>query len=74
MDKLGKIVVAILLIGISPLVIFGTLDSIGLINIGSGLGLGLFMISAVVLSIIISIIGTIIITVKKIIKWKQERK
>ena len=74
MDKLGEIVVAILLIGISPLIIFSILDGIGLINIGSGLGLGLFMISAVALSIIISIIGTIVITVKKIIKWKQERK
>ena len=74
MDKIGRVVVTIMLIGVAPLIIFSILGGIGLISIGSGLGLGLFMISAVALSVIISLIGSVVIIIKNIIKWNQERK
>ena len=68
MDKIGKVVAIILAIGISPLVICSILDAIGIIDIGTGLGLGLFMVASILLSVLVTLISAAVIGVKKLLK------
>ena len=66
MNNLSKVVVAIIIIGILPLLIGGILDGIGVIDVGTGLGLGLFMIASIMLSIIVLLVGVVVLAVKKL--------
>ena len=71
MDKTGKAVAIINIIGISPLVIGSILDSIGIIDIGTGLGLGLFMMASVMLSLVVLFVSSVVVSIKKLSKNKK---
>ena len=67
MDKTGKAVAIISIIGITPLVIGSILDGIGIIEIGTGLGLGLFMMASVMLSLVVIFVSSIVVAIKKVL-------
>ena len=68
MDKTGKVVAIISIIGVTPLVIGSILDSIGIIDIGTGLGLGVFMMASVMLSLVVIFVSSVVVAIKRILK------
>jgi hypothetical protein len=68
MDKTGKAVAIISIIGVTPLVIGSILDSIGIIDIGTGLGLGVFMMASVMLSLVVIFVSSVVVAIKRILK------
>ena len=68
MDKTGKAVAIISIIGVTPLVIGSILDGIGIIDIGTGLGLGLFMMASVMLSLVVLFVSSVVVAIKRILK------
>ena len=68
MDKTGKAVAIISIIGVTPLVIGSILDSIGIIDIGTGLGLGVFMMASVMLSLVVLFVSSVVVAIKRILK------
>ena len=68
MDKTGKAVAIISIIGITPLVIGSILDGIGIVDIGTGLGLGLFMMASVMLSLVVIFVSSVVVAIKRILK------
>jgi hypothetical protein len=55
----------IFMLGVGPLLVGGLLDELGIIDIGTGLGLGLLATASFGPSIIMIIIGVIITVVKR---------
>ena len=51
-EKIFKITAVILIVGITPLCIGLMLSALGIINVGTGLGLGLLMVSSIIVSIV----------------------
>tara|TARA_R110000803_G_scaffold74350_2_gene138385 strand:+ start:33 stop:257 length:225 start_codon:yes stop_codon:yes gene_type:complete len=51
-EKIFKITAVILVLGITPLIIGSILSALGVINVGTGLGLGLLMVSSIIVSIV----------------------
>ena len=66
MKTILKTSLAIIIIGTLPLLIGGILSDIGVIEIGSGLGLALLMLSSFIISILYLISGSIIMGIKKL--------
>tara|TARA_B110000285_G_C14752900_1_gene436021 strand:+ start:204 stop:422 length:219 start_codon:yes stop_codon:yes gene_type:complete len=72
MKKILKTSLSIVTLGILPFLIGIILSGLGIMEIGSGLGLALFMYASVVLSILYIISGSIIIGIKKIINQNKK--
>ena len=73
MDKTGKAVAIISIIGITPLVIGSILDGIGIVDIGTGLGLGVFMMASVMLSLVVLFVSSIVVSIKKVLTKNKNR-
>jgi hypothetical protein len=72
-EKIFKIVAAILVVGITPLFLGSILSVLGIINVGTGLGLGLFMVLSIIISVMflsVSLTILAVISTYKLIKKK----
>ena len=68
MNKIGKVIAIMNIIGVLPLIIGGVLSALGIIDIGTGLGLGLFMMASVMLSLVVLFVSSVVVAIKRILK------
>lgn len=68
MNKIGKVIAIMNIIGALPLIVGGVLSALGIIDIGTGLGLGLFMIASVMLSLVVLFVSAVVVAIKRILK------
>lgn len=67
-DKIGKVIAIINIVGLLPLVIGGALSALGIVDIGTGLGLGLFMVACVTLSLVVLFVSAVVVAIKRMLK------
>ena len=68
MNKIGKVIAIMNIIGVLPLIVGGVLSVLGIIDIGTGLGLGLFMMASVMLSLVVLFVSAVVVAIKRILK------
>jgi len=68
MNKTGKVIAIMNIIGVLPLIVGSVLSALGIIDIGTGLGLGLFMVASVMLSLVFLFVSSVVVAIKRILK------
>lgn len=68
MNKIGKVIAIMNIIGVLPLIVGGVLSVLGIIDIGTGLGLGLFMVASAMLSLVVLFVSSVVVAIKRILK------
>lgn len=68
MNKIGKVIAIMNIIGVLPLIVGSVLSALGIIDIGTGLGLGLFMVASVLLSLVVLFVSAVVLAIKRILK------
>ena len=68
MNKIGKVIAIMNIIAVLPLIVGGVLSALGIIDIGTGLGFGLFMMASVMLSLVVLFVSSVVVAIKRILK------
>ena len=68
MNKIGKVVAIMNIVGVLPLIVGGVLSALGIIDIATGLGLGLFMVASAMSSLVVLFVSAVVVAIKRILK------
>jgi hypothetical protein len=68
MNKIGKVIAIMNIVGVLPLIVGSVLSLLGIIDIGTGLGLGLFMVASAMLSLVVLFVSSVVVAIKRILK------